>query len=201
MAWRPAYLTGTQLRAWMRVAGAGEEALYADAAEGASRAIDRNCNRQFGTVGAQTRKYTPWWNSRRLCWMLTVDDYQDATGLAVTVTDGVIDPTLYLKSEPANAVVDGRAFTNVSIDPKSPVQPRGTEFEAAVALTTWGWAAFPNAVINATRLQGSRFAARRDSPYGVAGSPDLGNELRLLAKLDADLKPMLSFYVRPRRPF
>lgn len=199
MAWRPAYLTGANLRAWMRVASSSEDALYADAAEAASRAIDRNCGRQFGSVGPQTRTYTPWWNPRRCCWMLTVDDFQATTGLAVTVKNGTIDPT-YLKPEPPNAVVDGKAFIALSVDPASPIQPCGTENEAGVTLNTWGWATVPNAVINACRLQGSRFVTRRDSPYGVAGSPDLGNELRLLAKLDADLKPMLSFYVRPRRP-
>jgi hypothetical protein len=47
-------------------------------------------------------------------------------------------------------------------------------------------------VEQATLLQASRFHARRFSPYGVAGSPELGSELRLLAKLDADVELALS---------
>jgi hypothetical protein len=46
-------------------------------------------------------------------------------------------------------------------------------------------------------LQASRFYARRDSPYGVAGSPDLGSEVRLLSKVDPDVAVSLADYVRP----
>jgi hypothetical protein len=57
---------------------------------------------------------------------------------------------------------------------------------------TFGWTAIPDLVISATLLQAGRFASRRDSPYGIAGSPDTGSELRLLDKVDPDVAVMLA---------
>ena len=48
----------------------------------------------------------------------------------------------------------------------------------------------------ATLLQASRLAARRDSPFGVAGSPDAGSEMRLLARVDPDVAVALEPYRR-----
>jgi hypothetical protein len=196
MTWAPAYITEAELRAWMRVASSAESALYADAAEAASRAIDRHCNRQFGqTAAAEARTYTAWWNARLCRWVVTVDDFQDPTGLTVTVPAGTVD---VVAKKPANAVLKGKPYTYLVVDKTAAYQPTGLEDEVTVTVK-WGWLAVPNPVKVTAKLQGSRFASRRDSPYGVAGSPDLGNELRLLAKVDADLTPALTDYVRPRR--
>ena len=40
-------------------------------------------------------------------------------------------------------------------------------------------------------LQGARLAARRDSPFGISGSPSEQGEIRLLAQLDPDFKTSL----------
>jgi hypothetical protein len=58
----------------------------------------------------------------------------------------------------------------------------------------WGWTAVPVAVKQATLLQASRFFSRRHSPYGVAGSPELGSEIRLLARVDPDVGVSLRDY-------
>ena len=52
--------------------------------------------------------------------------------------------------------------------------------------------------LEARRADGARVDAihRKGSPYGIAGSPDLGSELRLLAKLDADVAVLLRSFVR-----
>jgi len=39
----------------------------------------------------------------------------------------------------------------------------------------------------ATVLQANRLLKRRHAPFGVAGSPELGSELRLLARVDPDV--------------
>lgn len=57
-----------------------------------------------------------------------------------------------------------------------------------------GEAAVPEAVVNACLLQASRYWSRRSAPFGVAGSPELGNELRLLNKLDPDVEVLLGPY-------
>ena len=61
---------------------------------------------------------------------------------------------------------------------------------------TFGWAAVPATIHNACLLQASRFFADRNMPHGIAGSPDLGNELRLLAKVHPDVEVMVTPYKR-----
>jgi hypothetical protein len=54
----------------------------------------------------------------------------------------------------------------------------------------WGWASTPAEVNMATLIQAARLFTRRQSPFGIAGSPDLGT-VRLSAKLDADVETLL----------
>jgi len=65
-----------------------------------------------------------------------------------------------------------------------------------ITANPWGWSAVPVPVKEATYLQASRFHSRRDSPYGIAGSPDQGSELRLLSRVDPDVAVSLSDFVR-----
>jgi hypothetical protein len=58
----------------------------------------------------------------------------------------------------------------------------------------WGWAAPPAGVAMANLVQAYRWLKRRDSPLGIAGSPEMGNELRLLAQLDPDVVTLLGHY-------
>lgn len=44
-------------------------------------------------------------------------------------------------------------------------------------------------------IQASRLVTRKDAPFGIAGSPDVGSEMRLLAKLDPDVQVL----VRPHK--
>ena len=121
--------------------------------------------------------------------MATIDDLSAAAGLTVT-SDGVAvtDYTLM----PLNAEADGRPYTWIIFG--------GTvsTIEGAISLTStaWGWSAVPASVVQATELQASRFFKRRDAPFGVAGSPDMGSELRLLARLDPDVDVLLTGYRR-----
>ena len=50
----------------------------------------------------------------------------------------------------------------------------------------------PSSVKLAVLLQASRWVKRREAPFGIAGSPEMGNELRLLAKLDPDVMVLLA---------
>jgi hypothetical protein len=44
-------------------------------------------------------------------------------------------------------------------------------------------------------MQASRLLSRRDAPFGIAGSPEMGSEMRLLAKLDPDVDLLVQPYV------
>jgi hypothetical protein len=184
MAWRPDYVTLTELKHYVRVGNDVDDAELTMAIPGASRAIDECAGRQFGKVDTPEQRFYRVEYSRRTCrWRAAIDDLQTIVGLVVPNDD--------YRLEPRNAVADGLAWTHISFgtDP--------TNDDGELDLTApWGWLTTPTAVELATSLQASRFAARRDSPYGVAGSPQQGSELRLLAKADPDVAVSLKFYWR-----
>ena len=60
----------------------------------------------------------------------------------------------------------------------------------------WGWASVPTAVEQACLIQATRLFKRKGAAFGVAGSPELGNELRLLSRLDPDVEVTLGKFVR-----
>lgn len=196
MAWRPDYITVAQLKAYKTIGDTVDDAELATAITAASRAIDRECNRQFGNVGsAVERFYTATFNGRRGRWVVSIDDLQSTSGLVVKVgTTTVTDYTL----EPRNAVADGLAWTLLVFGPNAEAVPSCSDGFLVSVTAPWGWTAFPTAVVQASKIQSDRFANRRNSPYGVAGSPELGNELRLLARLDPDVAVSLALYVRVR---
>jgi hypothetical protein len=79
--------------------------------------------------------------------------------------------------EPINALAEGRPWTELWVRSTSAVQP--TCLEHGVRVTAlWGWSAVPPAIEEACLLQASRLLSRRDSPLGVAGSPEAGSEVR-----------------------
>lgn len=194
MAWAPDYVTVAELRSYAtRSTSTVDDVELALAVTAASRAADRHCNRQFGQVdAAEERLYTPTWDRRRRRWLIPIDDLMTQTGLAVEV-DGTALTAFEL--EPRNAAAEGRPWTRLVVDDDSAVTPTGGEFEAAIT-AQWGWTAVPEPVKQATLLQGNRFAWRRSSPQGVAGSPEQGSELRLLARLDPDVAITLGPFVR-----
>lgn len=193
MAWEPVYVTADELAAYMRIENDLDDAELALAAEAASRAVDSHCGRQFGqTDTAEERRFTVSWEPRGQRWTANVDDLASTEGLAVESATGVISD---YELSPLNAAAHGRPWTRIAVD-YSALNAPGWDGRTLTVTGTWGWPSVPLAVKLATRLQGSRFHIRRGSPYGVAGSPDLGNELRLLSKVDADVAVMLRRYVR-----
>lgn len=199
MAWKPNYVETEELKAFLRINDSVDDTQLGLAISGASKAIDLSCNRQFGKVAvAEQRFYTARWDRQRLRWVVDVDDLMDVTGLDAVVQDaagndvGTIDAYVL---EPRNAAANARPWTQLVVRPASTGKPTGCEGELAIT-ALWGWSAVPDAIKEATMLQASRFHARRVSPYGVAGSPDSGTELRLLARLDVDVAVMVGPYRR-----
>lgn len=186
MAWRPDYIDANALKAYMRIdpSDTTDDAEIATVISGASRAIDNHCGRQFGKVDSpEQRVYTAWWHTKRGQWVADIDDLATDMGITVETDAGQITEFDLL---PANAVKDGRVYTRIAIRRTSTVQPTGREDELRIT-APWGWSAVPAEVVNAAKIQAHRFFVRRVSPFGVAGSPDTGNELRLLARLDPDV--------------
>jgi uncharacterized phiE125 gp8 family phage protein len=189
MAWAPDYATLSEFKAYLRITDTDDDAQLALAITTASRAVDGFCHRQFGQVDeAEERSYTAYWDRRARVWVVVFDDLQDITGLTVTVEAGDVDDYTL---EPVNAAQKGRPFTQLRVNTDSTAKPT-TERHGVTIDGVWGWDAVPVPVEQATLLQASRFHARRFSPYGVAGSPEQGSEMRLLAKLDPDVELALA---------
>lgn len=196
MPWKPDYATTAELKHYISpgIADTVDDAELAVAIGAASRAIDHACGRQFGQLTtAAPRYYAP---SSRGRAAVVIDDLMSVAGLAVKVDDrgeGVFGTALTLDTEvrlyPWNAPAEGRPWTMLigAAGASWPFRERAIEVTAK-----WGWAAVPAEVRQACLIQASRLFVRKNSPFGVAGSPEMGSELRLLNKLDPDVAVLLS---------
>jgi hypothetical protein len=187
MAWAPDYITADDLGDFLGIEDDDDDVELQDAVSAASRALDDCTRRQFGLVAApEARRYVAQYNAGE--WVLDIDDAMTTTGLLLNGA-ALVDPDL----RPLNAPAKGKPWTRLVL----PARP-------TVAIQTvtmrWGWTTVPSTVVTAAKLQGSRFFARRHAPFGVAGSPDAGSEVRLLAKADPDVIVMLRSYVRRAVP-
>jgi len=202
MAWQPQYVSTDDLKDYLRIGDSADDADVLTAALAASRAIDQFCGRQFGVLSsAAARYYTPRRDPDRLCWVVDIDDLQTTTALVVetdTAGDGTFATTLTLDTDfrlaPYNAAADGLPWTMLvpTFFPSQIVPAVFPGWERSVRVTAkWGWTAVPDVVKQAALIQAARFFARRNAPFGVAGSPDMGSEMRLLARVDPDVAVVL----------
>ncbi len=201
MAWAPDYTTTSAVKTFMRITDSVDDAVIAQAITTASRMIDKAANRQFGQLDAvEARYFTPRYDQHRGRYVVPIDDLMTAVGLLVAVD--LADDATYgdlvdeLSLQPVNAAAKGRPWTRLIVHPTSSVTPPMRESSVEVT-ARWGWTAVPGPIAHACTLQASRLVNRRDSPYGIAGSPDTGSEVRLLAKLDPDVAVTVATYARP----
>lgn len=205
MPWQPDYATADDLGAYVRIPEGddGDDAQLALAVTAASRAIDTVAHRQFGQEAAPVaRYYTARYDHARCRWVADIDDLQDSTGLAVRIDsagDGTYaDEITAYQLTPANAAPDERPWTRLEVLGSSTVTPTGTP-DGVQITALWGWTAVPATIQQACLLQASRLLTRRDAPFGVAGSPEAGSELRLLARVDPDVEVTIRPYIRWRK--
>lgn len=195
MAWAPDYVTSDELAEFVRIEDELDNAQISLAVAAASRAIDKVTRRQFGqdeepVARYYTAKLDPVLNRMSV----DIDDLMATGDLAVHAdvegdeTYGAEVTSFTLR--PRNAPVDGEPWTQLVVGRGASVGfPAAPD---AVRVTArFGWSAVPDAVKEACALQASRLLSRRDAPFGVAGSPDAGSEVRLLAKLDPDVEVAL----------
>lgn len=191
MVWKPDYVTAAQLITYLRVNAAEDiESVSTFAAlwvTAVSRNIDDHCGRQFGKVAApEARTYDASRYDRDLCrYVYEIDDLATAAGLVVADADAVA--VTGSATWPRRASFDGKPITQLRSLDRGPL---------TLTSDQWGWAAVPPSIPTALYLQAARLAARRDSPFGISGSPQEQGEIRLLAQLDPDFRTTLKPYVR-----
>jgi hypothetical protein len=90
--------------------------------------------------------------------------------------------------EPKNNPRKGWPYNRI-LAVNSYIYPYG--YPQSVRVTgVWGWSAVPSEVNFAALIQASRLFNRRHSPFGIAGSPEMGT-VRLYSRLDADVEVLL----------
>jgi hypothetical protein len=207
--WAPNYATTDDLRSFVRIDDAADDTVIEAALAGASRSIDNACGpqpgftRQFGKVdAAEDRYYTArrrgYGIPMRGHWVVDVDDVATVVGLVVACdtsgTDNYVPVTGTIML-PRNAPSLGRPFESILFASSSLPIPSPSA-EAIRVTAWWGWPEVPESIHEACLMQASRLLARRDAPFGVAGSPETGTEVRLLARLDPDVEILIKPYVR-----
>ena len=195
MALTNCYCTLSDLKTSLAIEDIQDDTALEAAILTASRMVDDYTGRFFykdGTTGSPvTRYYTAqdWW----LC---NIDDFVSLNEIA---TDDNFDQTYdtvwavsdYM-TEPVNNPRRGWPMNRLLaigayIFPYN--LPQSVRVKAV-----WGWSAVPAEIAMATKLQASRLFVRRQSPFGVAGTPEMGT-IRLTSRLDPDVEAL----VRPFR--
>ncbi len=197
------YATLANLKAAVGISDATDDTLLQMALDAATTLIDDHTNRTFVVAGSATTRYFTASSGTRV----EIDDVYTGTGLVVTSYNVAVPAAVAYVSAgyllgPVNAVAEGRPWTFLTHAAGwNTGAPWGgylsTSTDAIGVTARWGFAAtVPTAIGQACLLQASRIFARRHSPYGVSGSPEMGGELRLLAKVDPDVAVLLRPYVR-----
>lgn len=157
----------------------------------ASRMIDDYTGRFFYKDGTQASPVVRYYTAKDW-WTCNVDDFTVITQIA---TDDNFDQTYStvwaaddFMIEPVNNPRRGWPLTRILaigayVFPFN--LPQSVKVTAA-----WGWSAVPEEVKMACKLQASRFFIRRQSPFGIAGSPEIGT-VRLSSRLDPDVELLL----------
>lgn len=196
MVWKPDYVTLADAKAYLRLTDTVDDVQLALWITAASRAVDKKCNRQFGSIAAPAARVyrrPPNYDPVSGLWLLEVDDLMATPTLVGTVAWASAGYTLF----PDNAAAEGVPWQRIATGNQPVAASPGVP--APVSVTAqWGWTTVPAQVQAAVLLQVNRWNSRRDSPYGIAGSPDQGSEMRLLARLDPDVATTLAGLSRRR---
>lgn len=196
MALTNCYTTLAELKASLGIEDNVDDTALEAAITAASRMIDNYTERFFyrdGTTQSPVyRYYTPQDIS-----VLMIDDIYSISQVAIDAAFDQTYSTVFATSdylvEPVNAPRKGWPYTRI-LATGSYIFPYPLPQSVRVQ-GVWGWSAVPSEVSMATLIQASRLFARRQSPFGIAGAPDLG-VVRLSARLDADVEVLLKDFRR-----
>jgi len=187
MTWAPDYVTLTEAKEYLRIDDDADDMELGFAISAASRAIDRSAGRQFGAViAAEEREFEAVYDRKKKDYVVQIDDVMNVTGLTVVSNSITVDASDY-KLYPLNADKKSRPWTAIRT---------GRQVATVNVTAVFGWSTVPDGVKQACLLQASRFFVRKNSPLGVAGTPDMGSEMRLLNKVDPDVEVALGPYRR-----
>lgn len=189
-----AYATLAELKVFIGIPDTVDDATLQVALDASQEQVDAFTGRRFSPDGSAVVRYYGAINNQTV----HIDPLATTTDLAVAVDqdgDGTFEDTFVLDVDyrlaPFNAPATAKPWTSMRVITGNTF-PEGNRRVRVTA--RWGFSAVPSSVKQATLIQASRLWKRKDSPFGVAGSPEMGNELRLLAALDPDVQALLRPY-------
>jgi hypothetical protein len=200
MAIGDSYATLPELKAFLRLEDAIDDAELADCLTTVSRGIEHYCRRQFNRQETASARV---FEVKRL-FRLDVADFYTAADLAVaTAPDGgstfpaIVDPATY-RADPQGGVVDGEegwpfyrlTFTQ-RVAPARVYLHRG-QVRLVQVTARWGWASVPAPVHRACLILASELFKLRDAPFGIAGFGEYG-------AIRVKQNPMASALLHPYR--
>lgn len=175
------YASLAQLKTWLQLDGADHDDDLNRVLTSASRAIDRYCGRIFYDSGSAAAKTfladDPY--------ELDVPDFHTVTGLVIatdTDSDGTFETTWTTADyqvEPLNPDAGWPWWRIVAIDDETfPLSAR----RATTRVTArWGWAAEPEEVEQTTLAVAAEMFKRKDAPFGIVGTDEMGRAVRVAA--------------------
>jgi hypothetical protein len=194
------YTTQLEAKAWINMADASlDDLLVDDLVNAASRAVDGFCGQWFYTAGSSASEFRTF--DRYVC---NTDPVSNPATAVVKVDygqDGTYETTLTLATdyfwEPLSGLQEG-----ISGTPASSIHlvagryfPQAWYNRPQVQVTaTWGWAAVPPAVKQATLQVVGELWKRKDAPFGILGGQEFGT-----IYLSPDAMRSVSALLRPYR--
>ena len=191
MALTNAYCTLSDLKTSLAIEDIADDTALEAAILTASRMVDDYTGRFFyrdGTTAAPVVRYY----TAQDWYTCNVDDFVSLTQIATDDNFDQLYTTIWESDdymvEPVNNPRRGWPLTRLlAID--SYIFPYNLPQSVRVT-AVWGWPSVPAEISMATKLQASRLFIRRQSPFGIAGTPDLGT-VRLSSRLDPDVEALI----------
>ncbi len=192
------YCTAAEVKAQLSIGDSNDDAVLEDAIETASRHIDKICGRRFWEATSATYTFTAEYPD-----VLYLPDFSTITAIATDETGGRTYATTWSPSdydlEPNGGILDeltGWPYTRIIArsDSASGARIFPTTRNGVQITGKRGWLAVPDDVKTACELLAIRIFKRRETPFGVVGSPETG--VASLPAQDPDVKRLLAPYRR-----
>ena len=191
MALTNAYCTLSDLKTSLAIEDITDDTALEAALLTSSRMIDDYTGRFFYKDGTNAAPVVRYYTAQDW-YTCNVDDFVSLTQIATDDNFDQLYTTIWQSDdymvEPVNNPRRGWPLSRLlAID--SYIFPYNLPQSVKVT-AVWGWPSIPAEIQMAAKLQASRLFIRRQSPFGIAGTPDLGT-VRLSSRLDPDVEALI----------
>lgn len=144
----------------------------------------------LGFWGYRSRYARDGWHTKTT---LSADEDSDTLALSVTDDTGFVAGDIIRIDNEIMLVASASGAGVLNITERGWNGSTAAAHSSGAAVKRWYT---EPAIVRATLIQAQRLYRRKDSPFGVVGSPNAGGELRLLQRMDADVEALIRPFVR-----